>query len=122
MLSKTKIKSNTRRKTSEELVETIRLAAKNPNWLPIAKTLSRSRRNYSAINLKDIDKNSAEGDTIIIPGKILSQGDITKKIRLCALSISKEARGKLKNTKSEFFHLMNEIKNNPKAEGIKILK
>ena len=122
MLSKTKIKSNTRKKTSQELVETIKLATKNPNWRQIADTVSRSRSNYSAVNLKDIDKNATEGDTIIVPGKILSQGEITKKIRLCALSISKEAKEKLKNTKSEFFHLMHEIKNNPKAEGIKIVR
>lgn len=122
MLSKTKIKSNTRKKTSEELVETIKLAAKNPHWLKIADSISRSRSNYSAVNLKNIEENAAEGDTIIVPGKILSQGEITKKIRLCALSISKEAKEKLKNSKSEFFSLIHEIKNNPKAEGIKIVR
>ena len=122
MLSKTKIKSRARKKTNPELASAIYLAAKNENWLQIAKIISKPTREQPIINLLEIDKNSAIGDTIVIPGKVLSKGNLTKKIKLCALSISKKAKEKLKSTKSEFVSLIDEIKKNPKAEGIKILK
>lgn len=122
MLSKTKLKLRIKRKTNPELVHTIALAIKSSHWLPIAKILSGPTRKYSVVNLSEINKNSSAGDTIIIPGKILSKGELTKKIKICALSISSEAKEKLKSTKSEFLPLSEEIKKNSKAEGIKIIK
>ncbi len=122
MISKTQIKSRRIGKTNPELAETINLAIKNPNWLEIAKILASSTRKHSAVNLSSIDKKSELGDTIIIPGKVLSQGELTKRIKICAFSISKQTREKIKSAKSEFAYLIEEIKNNPKAEGIKIIK
>lgn len=122
MISNTKIKLKLRKKTNNELVETIRLAIKNKHWIQIAHMLSGPTRKYARLNLSEIDKDSKIGDTLIIPGKVLSKGELTKKIRICALSISKQAEEKLKQAKSEFFQLSHEIKKNPKAEGIKILK
>lgn len=121
MASKTKIKLHARKKTNPELVEIILLARKNENWLEIAKILSSSTRKQPAVNLSEINKNSKIGDTIIIPGKVLSKGNIAKKIKLCAFSISEQAREKLKETKSEFIPLIEEISKNKKAEGIKII-
>jgi len=122
MISKTKIKLKRKLKTNPELAETINLATKNSNWLEIARILASSTRKQPAINFSEIDKNAELGDTIIIPGKVLSQGELTKRIKICALAISEQARGKLKNAKSEFVYLAEEIKKNPKAEGIKIIK
>jgi large subunit ribosomal protein L18e len=122
MLSKTKIKFRSRKKTNPELVETLKLATNNPKWLLIAKILSGPTTAQSKINLNQIDKESKTGDTIIIPGKVLSKGDLTKKVKICALSISKEANEKLKDTKSEYTTLLNEINKNKKAEGINLIK
>ncbi len=122
MISRTKIKSRILKKTNPEIIETIKLALKNPEWLKIARILSASTRKYSSINLFEIDKGTTPGDTVIILGKVLSKGELTKKVRICALSISMEAKEKLKITKSEFVPLINEIKSNPKAEGVKILR
>ncbi len=121
-MSKTKLKLRARKKTNPELMETILLARKNQAWLKIAKIIAGPRRLQPSINLSEIDKNSKIGDTIIVPGKILSKGEITKKIKLSALSISAQAKEKLKSTKSEFIHLIEEINKNKKAEGIKIIK
>lgn len=122
MISKTKIKKRLRKKTNPEFAETIHLGTKNKNWIKIAQILSGPTKKYSSINLFEIDKKSTPGDIIIIPGKVLSKGDLTKKIRICALSISKEAKEKLKSTKSEFVLLKEEIKKNPKAEGVKMIR
>ena len=122
MLTKTKVKSRIRKKTNPLLRETIAEAVKNDAWFEISKLLSSPKSRYSEINLKEIDSNSSVGDTLIIPGKVLSKGNLTKKLRVCALSISEKAKNKLKETKSEFVPLIEEIKKNPKAEGVRIIK
>ena len=58
----------------------------------------------------------------MIVGKVLSIGEITKKIKICSFGISNEALEKLKKTKSEWISIADEIKKNPKAEGIKIIR
>ncbi len=122
MRSKTVIKSRLKRKTNQEIVDTILLGTKNPRWMKIAQIVSNSTRKYASINLSDIEKETKIGDTILIPGKILSSGKLSKKVRICALSISSHALDKLKETKSEFFTILEEMKKNPKAEGIKLLQ
>lgn len=122
MISKTKLKIRAKNKTNPELAETIYLARKNANWMPIANLLARSTRKHSAVNLRKIDEKAEIGDTFVIPGKVLSEGELSKKIKICAFNISKEAKEKLKHTKSEFIFLIEEIKKNPKAEGIKLIQ
>jgi len=122
MLSQTKMKSRIRRKTDPELVETLSKARKNEPWSGIAKTLSGSTKNQSSVNLNQIDKESKVGDTVLIAGKVLSKGTLTKKIRIAALSISTPALQKLKESKSEFVTILSEISKNPKAEGLKLIK
>lgn len=121
-LSKTKIKKQLKRKTNPSIIETIRVANKNKPWFHLAKILSNSSRKYSSINLSDIEKQTTAGDTVVIPGKVLSLGDITKKVRICSLGISSSAKEKLKKTKSESVSIFQEIKTNPKAQGIKVIK
>ena len=121
-LSKVKLKKRLSRKTNYELAETISAAKNLHEWSHIAKIISSSTRKQSAINLFEINAHTKEGDTVVIPGKVLSKGELTKKIRLCALGISEVAREKLKKTKTEYATILEEIKKNPRAEGIKVIK
>ena len=109
-------------KTNPVLVETLDAAIRNPSWRDVAKIISGSTRNYASKNLFEIDEVTKTGDTVIIVGKILSKGELTKKIRICALAISEKAKEKLKSSKSEIVSILEEITKNPKAEGIKVLR
>ncbi|MBX4212122.1 50S ribosomal protein L18e [Candidatus Pacearchaeota archaeon] len=122
MISRTMIKARMHRKTNPSLAETILMAHKNKGWNEVAKLISTSTRNHSSVNLSDIDKNTKEGDTVIIPGKVLGSGNLTKKVRICSLAISESAKEKLKETKSEYVSIAEEIKINSKAQGIKIIR
>jgi len=121
MLSKTKVKFRAQKKTNPSLKETIRLALKYEKWKRVAEVLSGPTRNYASVNLGDIDKLAKTGDTIVVLGKVLSSGNLTKKVRLCALGFSVQAKSKLKQTKSEVDSIYNEILSNPKAQGVTIL-
>jgi len=122
MISKTSIKFRTEKKTNPELSTTIALALKHPKWHKVAQILSASTRKHSSVNLDQIDRLTTPGDTVVIPGKVLSNGELTKKVRICALSFSPRALEKLKSTKSEAVNLITELQKNPKGEGIKLIQ
>ena len=122
MKTKTLIDKQLKKKKNPSLVETIIAAKKNKEWLEIASILSKSRRKRKNFNLSEIDKLSKQDEKIAVPGKILSQGEITKKINITALDFSETAREKILNSKSSINYLIEEIKKNPKAQGIKIIK
>ena len=121
-ISKTRLKRRVHKKTNPKVAAAIYLAYKNPSWMKYAKLLSQSTRKHSSVNLMDIDKQTSLGDAVLVPGKVLSLGEITKKIKVCSFGISQEALEKLKKTKSEWVNILDEIKKNPKAEGLKVIK
>ena len=120
--SKTKIGKQAQRKRNPEIVETIMAAKKKEKWLKVAAILSGPRRKMPNLNLTDIDEGSKEGDTVIVPGKVLSQGGINKKIKVVALGFSGKAREKLMKSKSDPTTILEEIKKNPDAKGVNILR
>jgi large subunit ribosomal protein L18e len=120
--SKTKILKQTERKTNQELVETIFLAKKNAAWLEIASLLSGPRRKKKNINLSELNKIVDKEKIVVIPGKILSEGDFDKKMKIVALGFSERAKEKLLNAGCQVSIILEEIKLNPSAKEIKILK
>jgi len=120
--SKTKIEDQLRKKKNPELVETIILAKKNKKWLEIASTLSGPTRKQDSVNLDKIEKQSKAGDIMVVLGKVLSLGEISKKIRVVALGFSRKAKEKLLKSGCEVRLLKDEIKDNKEAKAVKIVK
>jgi len=122
MKSKTKIKGQIKKKNNLALVETIQLALKNPSWKEVANILSGPRRKQVGLNLNQIESQVKDKDIVVVPGKVLSQGEVVKKIKIVALNFSETAKEKLVNNKVQIDTIINEIKQNPKAKDVKILK
>ncbi|MEM3405594.1 MAG: 50S ribosomal protein L18e [Candidatus Pacearchaeota archaeon] len=116
MKSKTKIKKQIKRKTNIFLVDSVKELIKGKNK-EIAELLSKPRRKKIEINISEIEKKAKEGDIIIVPGKVLSSGDITKKVKIIALSFSEKAITKLKKAGCEISFIGDEIKKNKEIKG-----
>ena len=86
-------------------------------WKKVAKELEKSTRQRRKINLFQIEKYSKDGDTIIVPGKVLATGELTKKVKVAAWNFSESAQEKLKET----ITIQELMKKNPKGNKIKIL-
>ncbi len=117
-ISKTQLKNRARRKTNPELSNIIYLATKNPSWVPLAKKLSGPTQLHTSINLDELDQQLKDGDKAIIAGKVLSKGDLTKKVTLCALAYSQTAKEKLAKAKISLISLEDEISKNKEAKGV----
>ncbi|MEM1535721.1 MAG: 50S ribosomal protein L18e [Candidatus Pacearchaeota archaeon] len=105
MLSKTQINKKAQRKNLE-LKETIfklkKASKEKPELLVVARYLALPRKKQVEVNLEKIDKKSENGDTIIVPGKVLSKGNLNKKIELVAFKASKKALQKIQSSGSKF--------------------
>lgn len=119
---KTHIENKLRRKKNPFLVQTLLHAKKKAGWDVVAHIAALPRRKKIEKNLDEIDGISQEGDTIVIPGKVLGRGNVEKKIRICAIAFSQEAKRKLKEKKCEIVSIEEEIQINPKYQGIKIFR
>ncbi len=121
--SKTLIEKQLQRKTNSVLVETIIAAKKKDAWNEIAELLSRSRRNRINLNLTELNGAEAgDKDILVIPGKVLSEGNIDKKLKIVALGYSKRAKEKLLKSGCKVSSILEEIKSNPTGKDLKILR
>lgn len=95
--------------------------SKSALWRDIAYRLTRPSRVMSQVNLGRISKLISDGETIVIPGKVLGNGYFDKKITIAALSASESALKKIKVSGSKFLSLTDLATENPNGKGIKII-
>ena len=116
-ISKTKIEKRMKKKTDSDLVETIiKLKKTNPE---AAKELARPKRLWASINLDLIDK---QGKDVLIVGKVLSQGELNKPVKIVAWGASEKAIEKMNKSKANFVLIIDEMKKNPELKNLLILK
>lgn len=122
MKSKTKVNKQLRKKRNPYLVDTLIHAKKNEGWFAISNILASPRRNRVEKNLDEINKESKDGEIIVVPGKVLSMGQLDKKIKIIAFGFSKSAEEKILKSGGKISTILDEIKKNPDAKDIKILQ
>ena len=91
-------------------------------WRDIARRMASGRRRYASINLYKIDMLTKEGDTVLVPGTILSVGELTKNITISSFRISRKAMEKIIKARAKFKSLSELSSENPKGTNIKILR
>jgi len=114
-------------KTNPELNTLIHELKKNadendsPIWKDIALRLEKPLNNWPVVNLNRINKHINEKETALIPGKVLSDGNLTKKVSIAAWSFSETAKEKIQKAGSKYMSIEELLKNNPKGKDIRIL-
>ena len=89
-------------------------------WLRVAEDLSRPTRIRRSVNLYKIDKFTNEGEIALIPGKVLSVGDLTKKLTVAAYQFSGKAEEKI-NKIGKAVKLQDLMKSNPDGKKVRII-
>ncbi len=82
-----------------ELEKASRKTEKNL-WKDLAKRMDAPRRQNIVVNVGKLSKlaKKFKGKTLIVPGKILSEGDYTEKATIVAISASESAKKKISKT------------------------
>ncbi|MHA1143188.1 MAG: 50S ribosomal protein L18e [Candidatus Helarchaeota archaeon] len=105
----------------QELIEFL-WNTKRRIWRKVAKDLSKRNQDKIEVNLYQINKYSKENDMIIIPGKVLSSGELDHKIQIAAFNFSEKAREKLLKSKSIVMNIRELYEKNPTGTNITIIK
>ena len=107
----------------QELISSLKKQSIEQNtgvWKRVALELEKSSRQHRVVNLSKIEKNTQENDVIVVPGKLLSGGELTKKVTIIAYSFSKSALEKIGN-KAHVISIEDGLKKYPNAKNIKII-
>ncbi len=62
----------------------------------LVKLMSKPKRQRISVNIAKLEKLANSGESVIVPGKVLGRGSITKKISVAAVVYSGDAEKKLK--------------------------
>ena len=115
------------RKTNPQLISLIQDLKKTafendaPIWKDIAIRLEKPIRNWPVVNLNHIDRYLGEKETALIPGKVLSAGNLSKKVSIAAWDFSEKAKEKIQKTGGNALSIQKLMKDNPKGKDIRIL-
>lgn len=101
----------------EDLMKT-----KKPFWRKVAYEMSRPRRQRVEVNLSKIDQYAPQEATVIVPGKVLGSGAISKKVTVAAFSFSESARKLIGSAGGRTLSIDGLHKTNPEGRGVMILK
>lgn len=70
-------------------------------YLRLARHLAKPARSKKPVNVTKIGKFANNNKVVVVPGKVLGSGNITKRVTVYALSFSKDARKKIKSAGGE---------------------
>ena len=107
-----------------KLIETLKeLALKEnaPIWKRIAKELNKPTRQRRVVNLMKINKYVNENEIALVPGKVLSMGELTKKLTIAAFQFSEKAKEKIIKSGGKALTIEELIKQNPKGSNTRII-
>ena len=89
-------------------------------WKRIASDLEKPTRQRRIVNLVKIDQYAKENETVIVPGKVLAGGDLTKKAIVAAYQFSDSAFEKI-NKIGKAVTIKELIQINPKGNKVRII-
>ena len=119
MRSSTKTNPN----LEELIIELKRLSRENeaPIWRTIARKLEKPSRVWPEVNIASIDRYAKAKESVLIAGKLLGNGILTKPVNVAAYSASESAIRKVENAGGKFMRITELAADNPKGSGIKIM-
>lgn len=106
----------------KRLVEDLkRKGDEKPFWRALARALNRPGRKAYRVNLSRIERHAGKGETVVVPGDVLSLGELKKPVTVVALRFSKTAEEKIKKSGGESMLISDFMQSKPKVSGVRIM-
>ncbi|MFH1408991.1 MAG: 50S ribosomal protein L18e [Nanoarchaeota archaeon] len=107
----------------QNLIHTLKAASAKeeaPLWKRIALDLEKPSRIRRVVNISRINQYTQENDTVIVPGKVLSVGELDHKVIVAAYQFSGNAMEKI-NKVGAAITIKELMKKHPKGEKVKLI-
>ena len=89
-------------------------------WKRLADDLEKPTRKRRVVNVSRINHNAKEGETVVVPGKVLGTGELKHKLTVAAFDFSDSAKNLIeKNGKAITIKEM--MKSNPKGSNVRVI-
>jgi len=92
-----------------------------PLWREVARHLARGRHKVRPMNVGQLERLAEANQTVIVPGKLLAEGRISKPMTVAALHYSEAARAKLHSAGGTALTIEELLKSRPDASGVRLL-
>ncbi len=90
-------------------------------WSYVAELLERPRRKRVEVNISKIERYAKPGETIVVPGKVLGAGNLTKPVTVAAMAFSISAIEKIRAAGGRPIHILELVKENPRGSGVRVI-
>ena len=91
-------------------------------WRDIARRLEKPRRNWAEVNISRLEIHANDGDTIVVPGKVLGAGSLSKKLTVAAFRFSESAKEMIKKAGGRDLTIEELVEENPSGSGVRIMR
>lgn len=108
----------------QNLIEQLKAKSRElqaPIWKDVAEKLSKPTRQRVEVNISDIERNAHSEETILVPGVVLSNGELSKQLKVAAWKFSPKAQQKIKHVHGETLTIEELLKKNPKGTNVRIM-
>jgi large subunit ribosomal protein L18e len=104
------------------IIELRRAARSNqaPIWASVADRLERPRHQVVPVNVGHLDRLTEAGETVIVPGKLLAEGRLSKQLTVAAFAYSKDARTKIHAAGGVAITVHDLLKTKPDGAGVRL--
>lgn len=116
-----KLKSRKDNPVLLSLIEVL-IKEKKPIWKRVVYELSRPRRQRVQVNLSKLESYGNDGGIVLVPGKVLGSGSLSKKLTVAAFSFSDSARKLITDAGGKVISIENLYKSNPGGRDVLLLK
>lgn len=89
--------------------------------IKLADELSRPSRLRAEANVSKLELACGAKEDVIIPGKLLADGTLTKPLTVACLGASETARKKIEGAGGKIISIEQLIEKNPKGTGVRIV-
>lgn len=90
-------------------------------WKKAARELSKPTRRRPSVNVSKIEEYVNDGETVLVPGKVLGSGHLSKKVGVAAFAFSGSAKALIEKSGGKPMSIEELMKANPDGKNVRIL-
>ena len=92
----------------------------SPLLLRLENDLKKPTRQRRVVNLSKINRYTKDGETIVVPGKVLAAGELDHTVTIAAWKFSQQALDKIQKSKSKAIQISELMKEEIKGKKIRV--
>jgi large subunit ribosomal protein L18e len=97
------------------------IVSKQRFWKTLAVELEKPTRQRREVNLSRLNRFTEEGEIVVVPGKVLSSGDLDHKLTIAAWRFSESSLEKINGQKGKAITIEELMKSDIKGKKVRIM-